>query len=410
MNRTIGKESSTVRRILLGVTGGVAAYKAAELARMLTQSGIDVQTVMTESACRFVGPVTFQSLTGNPVYTDLWETNAAANMAHINLSRTVDAILIAPASADFIARIANGMADDLLATLCLARECPLMIAPAMNRQMWENPATQRNLDLLRADGVTIFGPASGEQACGEVGMGRMLEPFELADALYGELQPKLLKNKNVIVTAGPTYEAIDAVRGITNISSGKMGYAIARAAVEAGANVTLISGPTCINEPVDTKLIKVMSANDMLEKVRDEISGADIFISVAAVADYRVAKPQEQKIKRTEGAFSLLLESNPDILKFVSNLSEPPFCVGFAAETENLEHNAESKRKNKKLPLLVGNLAQNVIGTDECELILFDDEGKYPLSKATKYKQAQKLIKHIAKLYKTSKKNDNSND
>lgn len=410
MNRTIGKESSTVKRILLGVTGGVAAYKAAELARMLTQNGTDVQTVMTESACRFVGPLTFQSLTGNLVYTDLWETNAATNMAHINLSRTVDAILIAPASANFIARIANGMADDLLATLCLARECPLMIAPAMNRQMWENPATQRNLDLLRADGVTIFGPASGEQACGEVGMGRMLEPFELADALYGELQPKLLKNKNVIVTAGPTYEAIDAVRGITNISSGKMGYAIARAAVEAGANVTLISGPTCINEPVDTKLIKVVSANNMLEKVRDEISGADIFISVAAVADYRVAKPQKQKIKRTEGTLSLLLESNPDILRFVSNLSEPPFCVGFAAETENLEHNAESKRKNKKLPLLVGNLAQNVIGRDECELILFDDDGKHPLSKATKYKQAQKLIKHITKLYNTSKKNDNSND
>ena len=390
----------TKKRLLVGITGGVAAYKAAELARLLTQDGIDVQTVMTQSACHFVGPVTFQSLTGNPVHTDLWETNAANNMAHINLSRNVDAILVAPASADFIARLANGRADDLLATLCLARNCPLMIAPAMNRQMWENPATQRNLSLLRHDGIKILGPASGEQACGETGMGRMLEACELIEAVRAALQTGWLQGKNVLVTAGPTFEAIDAVRGITNSSSGKMGYAIALAAMEAGAKVTLVSGPTCLMPPAVDKVIHVVSANDMLIAVQAEISQTDIFISVAAVADYRVEKINPQKIKKTDARLSLELIPNPDILMTVSNLPRPPFCVGFAAETEDLEKNAEIKRRKKKLPLLVANLAQDAIGSDESELMLLDDAGKHILPKASKIAQARHLIKHIGALYK----------
>ncbi|MCC7092319.1 MAG: bifunctional phosphopantothenoylcysteine decarboxylase/phosphopantothenate--cysteine ligase CoaBC, partial [Nitrosomonas sp.] len=272
------------KHLLLGISGGVAAYKTAELARVLTQDGITIQTVMTAAACRFIGPVTLQSLTGNAVYTDLWDTNAANNMAHINLSRQAGMILVAPASADFIAKLANGMADDLLTTICLARDCPLLIAPAMNRQMWSNPATQRNLSLLRRDGVTILGPAAGQQACGETGMGRMLEAGELAEAVQHAFRVDdvpLLRNKKVLVTAGPTFEAIDAVRGFTNKSSGKMGYALAQAAVEAGAEVTLVSGPTCLQAPAVHKCIEVMSADDMLHAVEAEISQIDIFISVA---------------------------------------------------------------------------------------------------------------------------------
>jgi len=389
------------KRLLLGITGGVAAYKAAELARLLTQDGIDVQTVMTQSGCHFVGPVTFQSLTGNPVYTDLWEANAAHNMAHINLSRNVDMILVAPASADFIARLANGMADDLLATLCLARDCPIMIAPAMNRQMWENSATKRNLSSLQNDGVKIIGPESGAQACGEMGMGRMLEASELAETVRSAFQTgDLLQGKKVLVTAGPTFEAIDAVRGIINKSSGKMGYAVARAAMEAGATVTLVSGPTCLTPPIVDKLIHVVSADDMLHAVQAEIAQTDIFISVAAVADYRVAKASQQKIKKTDKKLSIELILNPDILMTVSSFSEPPFCVGFAAETEDLEKNAEIKRRKKNLPLLVANLAQDAIGSDESALILLDDAGKHVLSKAPKMEQARQLIKHISLLYK----------
>ena len=390
------------KRLLLGITGGIAAYKAAELARLLTQTGIDVQVVMTQSACRFVGPVTFQSLTGNPVYSDLWETNAVQNMAHINLSRHVDMILVAPASADFIAKLANGLADDLLTTLCLARNCPLMIAPAMNRQMWENTATQRNLALLRLDGIKIVGPASGEQACGEIGMGRMLEASELAEAVRVTFQTaNSLAEKNVLVTAGPTFEAIDAVRGITNKSSGKMGYAIARAAVEAGAKVALVSGPTCLAPPVVDKLIHVMSADDMLHAVQAEISQTDIFISVAAVADYRVAKISPRKIKKSDKKpLSIELIPNTDILMTVASLPKPPFCVGFAAETEDLEENAEMKRRKKNLPLLVANLAQDALGSDESELVLLDDKGKHVLPKASKTEQARLLMKHISLLYK----------
>jgi phosphopantothenoylcysteine decarboxylase/phosphopantothenate--cysteine ligase len=392
--------SASKKRVVLGVTGGVAAYKSAELARLLTQGGIDVQTVMTQAACRFVGPVTFQSLTGNPVYTDLWDANALHNMAHINLSRDVDMILIAPASADFIAKLAHGMADDLLTALCLARDCPLMIAPAMNRQMWENPATQRNLSLLRQDGIKIVGPASGAQACGEIGMGRMLEADELAEAVQMVFRTvPLLQGKKVLLTAGPTFEAIDAVRGISNRSSGKMGYAIAQAAAEAGASVTLISGPVCLAPPAAGKFISVISAEDMLRAVQAEIAQADIFISVAAVADYRPAQFSQQKIKKSASKLALELVPNPDILKIVSSLPKPPFCIGFAAETENLEKNAGIKRRKKNVPLVVANLAQDAIGSDESELILLDDAGKHVLPKASKIEQARRLIKHIYLLY-----------
>ncbi len=400
MNTTGNASFAAKKRLLLGVTGGVAAYKAAELTRLLAQNGMNVQTVMTQAACQFVGVVTFQSLTGNFVYTDLWDANAAQNMAHINLSRDVDLILIAPASADFIAKLAHGMADDLLTTLCLARDCPLMIAPAMNRQMWENPATQRNISLLRQDGIKIVGPASGEQACGEVGMGRMLEVAELAQAVQAVVHATaLLQDKNVLITAGPTFEAIDAVRGITNCSSGKMGYAVARAAAEAGAVVTLISGPVCLTLPAVDKFIPVVSAEDMLRAVQTEIAQTDIFISVAAVADYRVAHVSQQKIKKSASNLVLELVPNPDILKTVSSLPKPPFCVGFAAETENLEKNATMKRYKKNIPLLVANLAQDAIGSDESELILFDDTGQHILPKASKMEQARRLIKHIHRLY-----------
>ncbi|WP_090829276.1 bifunctional phosphopantothenoylcysteine decarboxylase/phosphopantothenate--cysteine ligase CoaBC [Nitrosovibrio tenuis] len=387
------------RHLLLGLTGGIAVYKAAELARLLIHDGMDVQVVMTESALHFMGTATLQALTGKPVLTGLWDSSIASGMAHIDLSRNVDAILIAPASADFIAKLANGLADDLLSTLCLARDCPLLVAPAMNRQMWENPATQRNLVTLQHDGITILGPASGAQACGETGMGRMLEAHEIAGMAHAFFQPKLLQGKRMLITAGPTYEAIDAVRGITNSSSGKMGYAIARAALEAGAEVILISGPVCLQPPAKVKLISVIGAQDMLAAVKNEISHTDIFVSVAAVADYRVKNANSQKTKKTGKNIMLELTPNPDILEYVASLAVPPFCVGFAAETENLEKNAEIKRRRKKLPLLVANLAQDAIGSDECALTLFDNAGQHQLPKARKVEQARHLVKHIALLY-----------
>jgi phosphopantothenoylcysteine decarboxylase/phosphopantothenate--cysteine ligase len=388
------------KRLLLGLTGGVAAYKAAEIARLLIQENVYVQPVMTESACRFVGPATLQALTGNKVFTDLWDNRIDNNMAHINISREVDAILIAPASADFIAKLANGFANDLLSTLCLARNCPLFIAPAMNLQMWGNPATQRNLALLQRDDITILGPIKGSQACGETGMGRMLEAQELVEAMQIFFQPKLLQNNRVLITAGPTYEAIDAVRGITNLSSGKMGYTLARAALEAGAKVTLISGAVCLEAPFGVTRINIISAKDMLVAVRKEISNTDIFISAAAVADFLPTKINKQKIKKVGRSMSLKLTPNPDILEYVAGLPKSPFCVGFAAETENLEKNSEDKRRKKKIPLIAANLAQDTIGSDESELILFDDKGKHPLPKAPKIVQARRLIKHISLLYK----------
>jgi phosphopantothenoylcysteine decarboxylase/phosphopantothenate--cysteine ligase len=393
------------KRLLLGITGGVAAYKAAELLRLLIQAGAEVQVVMTQAACQFITPVTMQALSGRPVFTDLWDNRIDNGMAHIDFTRDVDAVVVAPASADFIAKLAHGLADDLLSTLCLARMCPLLAAPAMNRQMWENPATQRNISQIRADGITVLGPDSGAQACGETGMGRMLEAQDLLAGIEAFFQPKLLQGKHVLLTAGPTFEAIDAVRGITNSSSGKMGYAVARAAMEAGAEVTLISGPTCLKPPQGARVVNVTTAQQMLKAVNESVNWADIFIGVAAVADYYVLNPSEQKIKKDAHILTLELAPNPDIVSNVVNLPNPPFCVGFAAESENLYEYAEMKRRRKNLPLLAANLVQTAVGQDENELVLFDDDGPHPLPRAPKITLARQLIAHIANLYQKTQIN-----
>ena len=392
-------DSLANKRLLLGITGGVAAYKAAELARLLVKSGIEVQVVMTQAACQFITPATLQALSGKPVFTDLWDDRIDNGMAHIDFTRDNDAALIAPASADFISKLVHGSADDLLSTLCLARACPLLVAPAMNKQMWESPATQRNIAQLRRDGATVLGPTSGAQACGETGMGRMLEAEALVLEVESFFQPKLLAGRRVLVTAGPTFEAIDAVRGITNLSSGKMGYAVARAALEAGAEVTLVSGPSCLTPPPAARVIRVTSAQEMLNAVNDTVADMDIFIGVAAVADYYVLNPSEQKIKKDAHILTLELAPNPDIVANVMNLPNPPFCVGFAAESENLYEFAELKRRRKNLPLLAANLVQHALGGDDSELILFDDDGAHPLPRAAKIVLARQLVQHIAKLY-----------
>jgi len=390
-------EQAQTKRIVLGITGGIAAYKAAELARLLVKQGITVQVVMTEAATHFITPATMQALTGNPVLIDQWQDDKG--MAHIRSSRIAEAIIIAPATADFIAKLAHGLADDLLSTLCLARDCPLIVAPAMNKQMWANAATQRNVQRLLADGVTLLGPASGMQACGEEGMGRMLEAEELAQGIIATFATKELAGRNVLITAGPTYEAIDAVRGITNRSSGKMGYAIAQAATEMGAKVTLISGPTAIPKPNSLQSIDVTSAAEMFDAVKKHVATADIFIAVAAVADYRVAHPNDQKIKKSDASLTLELTPNPDILAYVANLPNPPFCVGFAAESEKLREHATEKRKKKNIPLLAANLAQSAIGSDENELMLFDDAGEHALPRADKLTLARALVRHATSLY-----------
>ena len=392
-------EQAHPKRILLGITGGIAAYKAAELARLLVKQGMEVQVAMTEAACHFITPATMQALTGRPALVNQW--NATENgMAHVNLSRTADVIVIAPATADFIAKLAHGLADDLLSTLCLARNCPLLVAPAMNCEMWGNAAMRRNVAQLQADGVRILGPASGVQACGEEGMGRMLEAEQLAQEIAAFFQPKIMSGTKVLITAGPTYEAIDAVRGITNRSSGKMGYAIVQAALELGADVTLVSGPTALAKPHGAHSVDVESASQMFDAVKQHVAGCDIFIGVAAVADYRVAQPSEQKIKKSPDTLTLELASNPDILAHVAGLEKPPFCVGFAAESEKLAEHAEQKRRAKKLPLLVGNLAQQAIGSDNNELTLFDDQGSHTLPRADKLTLARQLMRHIALRYK----------
>ena len=387
------------KRILLGITGGIAAYKAAELLRLLMKQGMDVQVAMTEAAGHFITSTTLQGLSGKPVLTSQWD-EAGSGMAHISSSRAVDAIVIAPATADFIAKLANGLANDLLSTLCLARNCPLIIAPAMNREMWLNAATQRNVARLLADGVQVLGPDCGVLACGEEGMGRMLEADRLAQDIVVFFQPGLLSGTKVVITAGPTYEAIDAVRGITNRSSGKMGYAIAQAALEQGAEVVLVSGPTSLNKPYGAQGVDVESAAQMFDAVERNLDGCDIFIGVAAVADYRVAQASAQKIKKSGSNLMLELVPNPDILAHVTSLPKPPYCVGFAAESENLAGYAEQKRRTKKLPLLVGNLAQQAIGSDDNELILFDDSGQHLLPRADKLTLARQLLQHIAQRYK----------
>lgn len=387
------------KRIVVGVTGGIAAYKAAELVRLLAKQGADVQVAMTEGATHFVTATTFQALSGKPVYLDQWDARMPNGMAHIDLSRQADLIVIAPASADFLARIAHGMADDLLATMVLARDCPLLVAPAMNRQMWENPATRRNLGQLAADGVMVLGPASGEQACGEVGAGRMLEAEEIAEEVVAFCAPKVLAGRRLLITAGPTFEAIDPVRGITNLSSGRMGYAVARAARQAGATVTLVSGPVALAAPSGVDRVNVSSALEMHAAVMARAAASDIFIGVAAVADYRVANAAAHKLKKDAGGIPAIeLVENPDILAEVAALDGGPFCVGFAAESRNLDEYAQQKRRRKNIPLIAGNLIQDGFGGDDNRLVLFDDAGSHPLAPAPKSVLARQLIAHIAQL------------
>jgi len=390
-------ETESLKRAVLGVTGGIAAYKAAELTRLLVKAGVVVDVVMTGAATRFVTPVTFQALSGRPVLTDLWESGAANAMGHIAVSRGADAILVAPASADFLAKLAQGLADDLLSTLCLARECSLLVAPAMNRQMWANKATQRNMAQLADDGVVILGPDTGELACNEDGDGRMLEPEALFAALVASKQPKLLAGKRVLITAGPTFEAIDPVRGITNSSSGKMGFAMAQAAAEAGAQVTVVAGPTTLSTPAGVARFDVISAAQMAEAVLGRIDRADIFIAVAAVADFAPEAPSDRKFKKSPATLTLTLKPTIDILATVAARANAPYCVGFAAESHDVLGQAEDKRKRKKLPLLIANRVQDAVGSDHNEVALLDDQGAHPLPRMEKLALARRLISEIAK-------------
>jgi phosphopantothenoylcysteine decarboxylase/phosphopantothenate--cysteine ligase len=392
------------KKIVLGLSGGVACYKAAELCRALVKQGASVQVVMTDAATHFIGPVTMQALSGNTVWLDQWDPRMPNNMAHIDLTRGADAVLVAPCSADFIRKLAHGACDDLLSTLCLARPqgVPLLVAPAMNVEMWQNPATQRNVATLREDGIRIFGPAAGEQACGETGLGRMLEPEQLLEELIASFQHKILAGKRVLITAGPTFEAIDPVRGITNLSSGKMGYAIARAAREAGAEVTLVSGPTALPTPHGVRRIDVLSAQQMHDAVMAGVEGQHVFIAVAAVADWRVANASGQKLKKQEGGAPPQLEfvQNADILASVAattSLSGWPYCVGFAAESENLVEYGAAKRERKGIPLLVGNIGHHTFGQDENSIVLFDENGHTVLPRADKLTLARQLVSEIGK-------------
>jgi phosphopantothenoylcysteine decarboxylase/phosphopantothenate--cysteine ligase len=392
------------KKIVLGLSGGVACYKAAELCRALVKQGATVQVAMTEAATHFIGAVTMQALSGHTVYTDQWDPRVANNMAHIDLTRGADAVLVAPCSADFLRKLAHGACDDLLSTLCLARphQVPLLAAPAMNVEMWQNPATQRNVAQLVADGVQIFGPAAGEQACGETGLGRMLEPEDLLAELIASFQPKVLAGKRVLITAGPTFEAIDPVRGITNLSSGKMGYAVARAAREAGAEVTLVSGPTALATPHGVRRINVLSARQMHDAVMAAVPGQHVFVGVAAVADWHVANASEQKMKKQEGGAPPQLQfvQNADILASVAStvsISGWPYCVGFAAESENLLEYGAAKREKKGIPLLVGNIGHHTFGQDENSVILFDETGHTVLPRAGKLTLARQLVSEIAK-------------
>ena len=388
------------KHLVLGMTGGIAAYKVCELARRLQDEGATVQVVMTRAAQEFVTATTMQALTGRPVFTDQWssEGGRVSNaMPHIDLTRVADAIVVAPASAHFIARTAQGLSDDLLSTMVLARRCPLLVAPAMNVEMWSNPATQRNVATLRADGITLLGPGVGDQACGETGAGRMLEPNELLEDIVAFFQPRLLAGRRVLVTAGPTFEPIDPVRGITNLSSGKMGYAIARAAREAGAEVTLVTGPTALATPRGVARVDVQSARQMHEAVLTRAAAAQVFIAVAAVADWRVKNPATSKLKKGSGAPALEFEPNPDILAEVAALAQGPYCVGFAAETDDVQAHAQHKRAAKKVPLIVANRAQDAFGADDNELLLIDADGTHTLPRAQKLAQARRLMAEIAR-------------
>ena len=391
------------KKIVLGISGGIAAYKSAELARALIQEGAEVQVVMTEAAQQFITPITMQALTGKLVFTNQWDDRIANNMAHIELSRQADVILIAPASADLIAKLSLGLADDLLSTLCLARDCPLLIAPAMNLQMWAHPATQRSITRLNSDGINILGPSSGDQACGEVGIGRMLEPSEICEQLIAFFQPQVLKNKRVLITAGPTFEAIDPVRGITNLSSGKMGFAVAQAAIEAGAHVHLIAGPCNLATPLMStgRILRtnVTSGQEMYQAVMAS-SNCDVFFAVAAVADWTIANRAKQKIKRQEKTgLDLQFRSNPDILLEMAKIAKrksKPYCVGFAAETDHLGKHCKEKRVRKGIPMIVGNIGPTTFGLDTNEILVVDEKGSKNLGRASKLDLARRLITIVA--------------
>lgn len=403
------------RHIVLGLTGGIACYKSAELVRQLKQAGATVQVVMTEGALRFITVETLQALSGLPVHTDTWDRREPNGMPHINLTRGprgegVDAVVIAPASADFMARLAQGRADDLLSLLCLARpwngavsRCPLVLAPAMNREMWLHPATQRNLAQVQADGATVLGVGTGDQACGEVGDGRMLEPEDIVEELCAVLSAPTLRGRSLLITAGPTFEAIDPVRGITNLSSGKMGFAIARAAREAGARVTLVAGPVHLPTPRGVRRLDVQSARQMHAAVLPLAMEHEVFVATAAVADWRPATLSEQKIKKAgkKVAPTFELTENADILADVAALPRPPFCVGFAAESEKLLEHAREKLVRKKIPLIVGNLGPATFGRDDNSLLLVDAHEARPLPAdggvADKLTLARELVNEIAR-------------
>jgi phosphopantothenoylcysteine decarboxylase / phosphopantothenate---cysteine ligase len=393
------------KHIVLGLSGGIACYKAAELCRALIKEGATVQVVMTEAAEQFITPVTMQALSNRPVYGSQWDSREPNNMPHINLSREADAIVIAPCSADFMAKLLHGRADDLLSLMCLARpiaKVPLLLAPAMNREMWAHPATQRNMKQLAEDGAHILGVGSGFQACGETGDGRMLEPPELLEDLIAFFQPKRLAGKRVLLTAGPTFEAIDPVRGITNLSSGKMGFAIARAAREAGAQVTLVAGPVSLPTPRGVTRIDVRSAREMMAATTPEAESADIFIATAAVADWRPASESEHKIKKDGSgqAPALAFTENPDILATVAQSprakSGALYCVGFAAESQDLAANAQAKRVRKGVPLLVGNIGPATFGADDNALLVIDEQGSLEMPRADKLQLARALVMQIA--------------
>jgi len=388
------------KKIVLGMTGGIAAYKVCELVRRMQDQGADVTVVMTAAAQAFVTATTMQALSGKPVFTDQWRgTGAQAPdaMPHISLSRGAAAIVVAPASAHFIAKTAHGLADDLLSTAVVARNCPLLVAPAMNVEMWHNPATQRNVHQLRTDGVEFLGPASGDQACGEVGAGRMLEPHEILEDVIAFFQPKVLRDQRVLITAGPTFEPIDPVRGITNLSSGKMGFALAQAAREAGAKVTLVAGPTSLGTPRGVRRIDVQTAQQMFDEVLAYVDHAQIFVSVAAVADWRVANVSKSKLKKTRGTPPALeFTPNPDILARVAALPNAPYCVGFAAESDNVIENARAKLASKGIPLVVANRAQDALGAEDNELQLIDGTSVMPLPRDRKLAQARRIVAQIA--------------
>jgi phosphopantothenoylcysteine decarboxylase/phosphopantothenate--cysteine ligase len=394
------------KHIVLGLSGGIAAFKSAELCRALVKAGVTVQVVMTEAAEHFMTAVTMQALSGRPVYTSQWDPREANNMAHINLSREADAIVVAPASADFLSKLLHGGADELLSLMCLARPLdtvPLIVAPAMNREMWTNPATQRNVAQLKADGIHVLDVGQGDQACGETGDGRMLEADEILEELEAFFTPKVLAGKSVLVTAGPTYEAIDPVRGITNLSSGKMGFAIARAARMAGADVTLIAGPVSLATPRGVKRVNVRSARDMLQAVQAHVPDQGVFVATAAVADWRPANSADQKIKKDGSGQTpeLSFVENPDILATVAQSASAQkgalFCVGFAAESHDLLAYATAKRLRKQVPLLVGNIGPATFGQDNNALLLVDAQGARELPQASKQVLAVQLIEDIAR-------------